>query len=67
LLINKKCDLNQQNNLGKTPLHCAIENNKIDIAKILIGFGARTDLLDKEGFSVEDYSKQIGALIFDIK
>jgi hypothetical protein len=41
-----KCDLNEQNRLGETALHIAVENNSIRITKLLIHCGA-LNLRDK--------------------
>lgn len=46
--------LNQRNDLGQTPLHLAIKNNKQDLANKFIKLGANKDILDIYGNSCYD-------------
>ena len=53
-LCQKNCELNIQNNKGNTALHYAIGNLFFDIVDILISFGAREDILNKNGLTPWD-------------
>ena len=46
-----KGTIDEKNTEGQTPLICAIENNKLDVAKILIDNGANINTADNEGES----------------
>jgi len=48
-LCEKGCELNIQNLKGNTALHYAIANLFFDIVDILISFGAREDIINKNG------------------
>ena len=41
--------INKKNNQGKTPLHYAIENERQDVAALLVKYGADTDIMDING------------------
>tara|TARA_B110000902_G_scaffold236643_1_gene282959 strand:- start:1092 stop:1457 length:366 start_codon:yes stop_codon:yes gene_type:complete len=41
--------INKKNNNGKTPLHCAIENKRQDVAALLVKHGADTNIMDING------------------
>ena len=43
------CDINEQNNLGETPIYCAIKNNLINNVRIAINNISNLDLKNKEG------------------
>lgn len=49
LLKNLDLDPNVQGNGGETPLHDAVGANSVAITKILLEYGARTDIEDKMG------------------
>lgn len=61
--------INHQNELGQTPLMCAIEANRANTARLLCAFdGVKYDILDNKGNGVLFYadsleSKEIRALI----
>lgn len=40
-------NINMQDIFGETALHYAAENGHLDVVKLLLGYGARTDTLDK--------------------
>ncbi|KAF1729542.1 Serine/threonine-protein phosphatase 6 regulatory ankyrin repeat subunit B [Beauveria bassiana] len=44
-------DVNHAGRDGRTPLHCAVQNNRLAVAKKLIDYGAVLDRLDKTGNS----------------
>ena len=48
-LIQNGADINAKNNLRWTPLHYAVNNNRIDLVELLIKAGADTKLKDKWG------------------
>ena len=60
LLIVKKCDFNQLNQDGKTPLIYAIENNYVDIILVLVKNGAKTNLTDRDGNTPLSIARQLG-------
>ena len=41
--------INKQNNEGKLPLHYAIENDRQDVASLLVNYGADTNIQDING------------------
>lgn len=41
--------INKRDNNGKTPLHCAIENERQDVASMLVKYGADTDIMNING------------------
>ena len=49
ILCLSKINVNHQDNNGKTPLHFASIYNQLDIAKILIYYGANVNLKDENG------------------
>lgn len=52
--------INQYNNECKTPLHLAVKNNLQDVSKLLINFGASTELVDDMGQKVVWIPEQKG-------
>ncbi len=48
-LIQAGANIDAQNNLRWTPLHYAVNNNRIDLVELLIQVGANTKLKDKWG------------------
>ncbi|KAI8956746.1 ankyrin [Daldinia sp. FL1419] len=49
LLENLDLDLNVQGNGGETPLHDAVGTNSVAVTKVLLRYGARTDIQDAMG------------------
>ncbi|WP_375333747.1 ankyrin repeat domain-containing protein [Candidatus Tisiphia endosymbiont of Xenochironomus xenolabis] len=49
-----KNNVNIQNKLGNTPLHLAIKNNHPDMAKILLEWGAKSDIANNNGKTASD-------------
>ncbi|WP_341759386.1 ankyrin repeat domain-containing protein [Candidatus Tisiphia endosymbiont of Ptychoptera albimana] len=49
-----KANVNIQNKLGNTPLHLAIKNNHPDMAKILLEWGAKSDIANNNGKTASD-------------
>ncbi len=47
--LNEKEEITQESSNGKTPLIYAVEENRQDIANLLIGFGAEIDNTDEVG------------------
>ena len=45
--------INKKNNIGKTPLHYAIEHNSQGVANLLIKYGADKDIMDINGNSIK--------------
>jgi hypothetical protein len=70
-LINSSADIiNAKNDIGWTPLHTAIRNNKIETAKYLIEKGADVNAKDRNGqtplhFAVESGQNDIIELIIN--
>lgn len=56
LLINHGCDVNAQNESGKTALMMAAFGGKLDIVKLLRSNGARYDLRDASGLTAIHYA-----------
>lgn len=52
--------INKYNNECKTPLHLAVKNNLQDVSKILVKFGASTELVDDMGQKVVWIPEQKG-------
>lgn len=60
LLTAKKCDFNQFNEEGKTPLICAVENNYAEIILLLVKNGANPNLTDRDGNTPLSLARQLG-------
>ncbi|XP_058809996.1 uncharacterized protein LOC131675146 [Phymastichus coffea] len=56
--INKGCDINLQDNLGRTPIHVAVEEENVNELDILLTNGADPNILDNEGKTVFEHSWQ---------
>jgi len=59
--VNASADVNAQDILGLTPLHCAVVKGHEAIARFLVDQGARADTKDRFGLTASDYAKQIGS------
>ena len=46
LIDNKKCDVNERDEHGTRPVHIAASQNETGILKLLVGNGARVDVID---------------------
>ena len=55
-LLNIKSD----SNLGETPLHCALKNNKKKCAKVLIEAGCKVDARDNFGHNASFWANRLG-------
>lgn len=63
LMALKEIDINLQDSnpdKKRTALHWAILKNGKECARILIGAGAKTDILDANGKTAEDYARESG-------
>jgi Ankyrin repeats (many copies) len=52
----RQLDINQQNHDGETALHLAVKNRNRDAALILIKYGAKLNIRDKDGLTPLDYA-----------
>ncbi len=52
ILLNKGADINGLDSTGRTPLHCAVEGQRMDAVKLLVERGANVTILDSKGLSV---------------
>lgn len=43
-----KLDIDRIDNVGNTPLHLACEEDRIDVARMLVKAGCRTDIMNKD-------------------
>ncbi|MCK5683641.1 ankyrin repeat domain-containing protein [bacterium] len=50
--IRNKTGINKQNYRGKTPLYIAMEQDDLEMVKLLLDNGARTEIVDNEGKTV---------------
>jgi ankyrin repeat protein len=57
MLIDAGADVNVQDEWGKTSLHMAANNGSVEIARMLIGAGARKDIRDDEGKFPYDFAR----------
>mmetsp|Transcript_23508 Transcript_23508/g.40201 ORF Transcript_23508/g.40201 Transcript_23508/m.40201 type:complete len:133 (+) Transcript_23508:112-510(+) len=60
LLIRHKANVNKQNKLGSTALHCASGYGNLGTVRALLEAGASTDLRDMEGKTPHDLAKLYG-------
>lgn len=61
LLVKTKMDINARGlSNGYTPLHDAVSGNHFETAKILLGAGAKLDLLGHDGLTALDIAKANG-------
>ncbi|XP_076341142.1 rabankyrin-5-like [Tachypleus tridentatus] len=49
ILVKAGADLDVQNDLGLTPLMCAVDTGSTEVARVLIDFGTDTNLSDRNG------------------
>ncbi|ORX75233.1 ankyrin, partial [Anaeromyces robustus] len=59
-LLKSGINVYQQDNMGNTSLHYAIELNDLEIIKILISNHADMNIKNNEGFSSLDRANEIG-------
>ena len=55
LLLNKGANVNMQNSEGSTPLIQSVVKNRVKSIKMLMKYGAKTDIKDRYGLEVKDY------------
>ena len=48
-----QADVNAQDSVGDTPLHCAVEDRNVEFAQRLIDFGANVMLKNNDGESMD--------------
>jgi ankyrin repeat protein len=71
-LIDKKADINAKDHKGKTPLHVAHDRGHDDIAKVLLKYNAKPNILDSlgrvayKGEKPDSHFSNIRVLIVDI-
>ncbi|KAK8036307.1 hypothetical protein PG993_008921 [Apiospora rasikravindrae] len=67
MLLIRGADVNVRDSEGRTPLHIAVKNGRLQVTKALIAFGADHRIVDKEKRMARDYaakfSDQSAALI----
>jgi len=56
-LLEHGANLNVQDNDGRTPLHYAVENCHVDVARVLFDHGADPTIRDNEGMTPLDYGR----------
>ncbi len=54
-LLNRKVDVNKPDVTGRTPLHWAVDNNDVDMARLLLAYGADSNAYTRNGLSVLVY------------
>ncbi len=54
-LLVRKVDVNKPDVSGRTPLHWAVDNNDIDMARLLLAYGADANAYTRNGLSVLVY------------
>lgn len=54
-LINRQVDVNKPDVTGRTPLHWAVDNNDLDMARLLLANGADANAYTRNGLSVLVY------------
>lgn len=62
LILEKGLDVNARDTKGKTPLHCAAENGKLELMNLLITHGADIYVKDNEAKTVLHYAAKSGNL-----
>lgn len=58
-LLRKGADPNVTNKANQTPLHIAIDSGYMDIATQLFNYGAKNEVLDKNGKTPLDLASKI--------
>ena len=59
ILIENDANFNIPNNDGRSPLHCAVVKNLIDVAKLLIAYGADMNAVDNQNNRPEQLIESI--------
>ena len=59
-LLNRGADVNERDELFRTPLHTASEIGKLDLARTLINYGADVDCRDAGGWTPLHISAKLG-------
>lgn len=54
-LLLRKVDVNKPDVTGRTPLHWAVDNNDVDMARLLLAYGADSNAYTRNGLSVLVY------------
>src|SRR3989338_4883655 len=54
-LINHKVDVNKPDVTGRTPLHWAVDNNDLEMARLLLTHGADANAYTRNGLAVLVY------------
>lgn len=54
-LIARKVDVNKPDVTGRTPLHWAVDNNDLELARLLLAYGADPNAYTRNGLSVLVY------------
>lgn len=65
-LINRKYPINRFDELGKTPLHYAVEADRIDVVKLLLGSGANVNAHDERLLGNTPLSDNIGHCTYEM-
>lgn len=55
LLDKHLCDVNIKDHNGNTPLHIAFRYKNVDVANLLLAYGARIDILNNDNKTPEFY------------
>lgn len=59
LCLEKGADVNAANTMGLTALTGAVNRGSNDIVEFLVNHGARTDVVDKEGRTLQDWAEGV--------
>jgi hypothetical protein len=54
-LLDRKVDVNKSDVTGRTPLHWAVDNNDVDLARLLLNKGADPNAYTRNGLSILVY------------
>jgi ankyrin repeat protein len=60
LLVEKGANIDARDLNGRTPLHYAIEEGRVSVAKVLLRYGANLAITDREGLTLRDLAKKVG-------
>ncbi|KAK7912221.1 hypothetical protein PG985_014702 [Apiospora marii] len=59
MLLIRGADVNVKDAEGRTPLHVAIRNERLQAAKALVAFGVDPKIADKQGKTAHDYASEM--------